>query len=146
MLYLDTSALVKRYIDEAGSDQVNELFTSAVGIATAVISRVEASAAFAKAVRLGILDREQARGALQEFRAEWLNYIRLPVSEATIIKGDRLAWELNLHGYDAVHLAIASTWEDTLRDEVELVTFDQQLWGAAQQIGMKVIPRSLEIP
>jgi predicted nucleic acid-binding protein len=146
MLYLDTSALVKRYSDEAGSDQVNELFTSAVGIATAVISRVEASAAFAKAVRLGILDREQARGALQEFRAEWLNYIRLPVSEATIIKGDRLAWELNLHVYDAVHLAIASTWEDTLRDEVELVTFDQQLWGAAQQIGMKVIPRSLEIP
>ncbi len=146
MFYLDTSALVKRYIDEAGSELVNSLFTDSQGIAIGVISRVETSAAFAKAVRIGILDHEHAFQALQEFRAEWPDYIRLPVSEATIIKGDQFAWELNLRGYDAVHLAIASTWEDTLREEVELVTFDQQLWGAAQQIGMKVIPRSLEVP
>jgi predicted nucleic acid-binding protein len=145
MLYLDTSALVKRYINEAGSDLVNDLFAEARGIATGVISRVETAAAFAKAARIGILDREHAWQALQDFRAEWPDYIRLPVSEATVVKGDQLAWELNLRGYDSVHLAVASTWEDTLREEVVLVTFDQQLWQAAQQVGLKVSPHSLTI-
>ncbi len=41
MLYLDTSALVKRYINEAGSELVNSLFAEDRGIATGVISRVE---------------------------------------------------------------------------------------------------------
>ncbi len=145
MLYLDTSALIKRYINEAGSDLVNDLFAEARGIATGVISRVETAAAFAKAARIGILDREHAWQALQDFRAEWPDYIRLPVSEATVVKGDQLAWELNLRGYDSVHLAVASTWEETLREEVVLVTFDQQLWQAAQQVGLKVSPHSLTI-
>ncbi len=145
MLYLDTSALIKRYINEAGSDLVNDLFAEARGIATGVISRVETAAAFAKAARIGILDREHAWQALQDFRAEWPDYIRLPVSEATVVKGDQLAWELNLRGYDSVHLAVASTWDDTLREEVVLVTFDQQLWQAAQQVGLKVSPHSLTI-
>jgi len=145
MLYLDTSALVKRYINEAGSELVNNLFADARGIATGVISRVETAAAFAKAARIGILDREHAWQALQDFRAEWPDDLRLPVSEATVVKGDQLAWELNLRGYDSVHLAVALTWEDTLREEVVLVTFDQQLWQAAQQVGLKVSPHSLTI-
>jgi predicted nucleic acid-binding protein len=65
------------------------------------------------------------------------------VSEATVVKGDQLAWELNLRGYDSIHLAIALSWEETLREEVELVTFDQQLWEAAQKAGLKVSPPSL---
>ena len=143
MLYLDTSALVKRYIKEAGSDLVNSLIPEARGIATGVISRAETSAAFAKAVRIGILDRDLAWQTLQDFRAEWQDYIRLPISEAIVTKGDQLAWDLNLRGYDSIHLAIAVTWEDTLGEEVELVTFDQQLWQAAQQVRLKVFPRSL---
>jgi predicted nucleic acid-binding protein len=143
MLYLDTSALVKRYIYESGSELVNNLFSDALSIATGMISRAETAAAFAKAARIGILDREHAWKALQEFRAEWSDYIRLPVSEATVVKGDQLAWELNLRGYDSIHLAIALSWEETLREEVELVTFDQQLWEAAQKAGLKVSPPSL---
>lgn len=145
MLYLDTSALVRRYINEAGSELVNNLFADARGIATGVISRVETAAAFAKAARIGILDREHAWQVLQDFRAEWPDYTRLPVSRATVVKGDQLAWELNLRGYNSVHLAVASTWEDTLRQQVVLVTFDQQLWQAAQQVGLKVSPHSLTI-
>ena len=143
MLYLNTSALVKRYIYEAGSELVNDLFAGARGIATGVISQAEAAAAFARAVRIGILEREHAWQALQDLRGEWRDYIRLPASEITIAKADQLAWELNLRRYDAVHLAAALTWEDTLREDVNLVTFDQQLWGTAQEVGLNVSPHSL---
>ena len=143
MLYLDTSALVKRYIQETGSDLVINFITGARGIATGVISRAETSAAFAKAVRIGILEREPVWQALQDLRAEWYDYIRLPVTEAIVAKGDKLAWDLNLRGYDSIHLAIAVTWEETLREEVEMVTFDQQLWQASRQVGLKVLPADL---
>lgn len=96
------------------------------------------------AVRIGILERDQACQALEEFREEWLNYIRLPASEVAIAKADQLAWELNLRGYDSIHLAIALTWEDTLGEDVNLVTFDQQLWEAAKKVGLKVSPRRLK--
>ena len=128
---------------EAGSELVIDLFADARGIATGVIRRAEAAVAFARVIGIGIFEREHAWQALQNFQGEWRDYIRLPVSEAIIVRADQLAWELNLRGYDAVHLATALTWEDTMREEVELVTFDQQLWGAAQQVGMTVSPHSL---
>ena len=54
-LYLDTSALAKRYMLEAGSDTVNQATTDAKGNGTAAIARVEVVAALAKAVRVGAL-------------------------------------------------------------------------------------------
>jgi predicted nucleic acid-binding protein len=45
--YLDASALVKRYVAEAGSTEVNGLISEAEALGTAVISRAEVSAALA---------------------------------------------------------------------------------------------------
>ena len=46
-LYLDSSALVKRYIDEVHSEAVAHLLDETVAIATSAISRVEVGAALA---------------------------------------------------------------------------------------------------
>ena len=51
LLYLDSSALVKRYIDEAHSEAVARLLDETVAIATSAISRVEVGAALARAAR-----------------------------------------------------------------------------------------------
>ncbi len=54
ILYLDSSALVKRYIAERGSKNTAELTARAELVATSLISRAEVAAAFAKAVRIGL--------------------------------------------------------------------------------------------
>jgi len=46
-LYLDTSALVKLYVEEEGSATVREAIARAGTVATTVIAYVEAYAAFA---------------------------------------------------------------------------------------------------
>ena len=51
ILYLDASALVKRYVAEPGSVEVNEAISRAEVTGTALISRAEVAAALAKAVR-----------------------------------------------------------------------------------------------
>ncbi len=52
MLYLDTSAHVKQYINEAGSDDVKQAITDALFVGVALISRAEMEAALAKYVRM----------------------------------------------------------------------------------------------
>ena len=56
-LYLDTSALVKLYVEEEGSATVREAIARAETVATTVIAYVEACAAFARRRREGRLSR-----------------------------------------------------------------------------------------
>ena len=144
ILYLDASALVKRYIAEAGSVETGQLIAQAEGIGTSVISRAEVAAALAKSVRIGFLSREEASAALQVFRAQWVDLVRLQLTEVVIARADSLAWEHGLRGYDAVHLAAALFWQETMSEPVTLATFDHHLWQAGTTAGVAAWPANLE--
>ena len=45
--------------------------------------------------------------------------------------------------YDAVQLASALTWQESVGTEIVLATFDQQLWDAAPHAGLKAWPDKL---
>ncbi|MFN3763505.1 MAG: type II toxin-antitoxin system VapC family toxin [Anaerolineae bacterium] len=143
ILYLDASALVKRYVDEPGSVEVNQAISQAEMTGTALVSRAEVAAALAKAVRVGALSQQEAARCLRAFREEWLDLVRVQVTEFVIARADVLAWEHSLRGYDAIHLAAASVWQDLMGQPVTFATFDRHLWGAAQQAGLTVYPTDL---
>ena len=140
ILYLDTSALVKRHIQEMGTNDVISWMRAAQTIGMSVITRAEAAAAFARMVRMSVIDKLTAESLLSEFRQHWPQYIRLRVTEITIARADAMAWEMGLRGYDAVHLASAMMWQEALQEPVTMVTYDRQLWEAAAQIGLRVLP------
>ncbi len=140
ILYLDASALVKRYVAEAGSAEVAEVVAAAESVGTAAISRAEVAAAFSRAARGRLLDPDEARAALQAFRIEWPSIVRLQISEALMAQADEVAWEYGLRGYDAVHLAAARFWQSSLGEPVTLATFDRELWLAASQAGLAAWP------
>lgn len=143
IVYLDASALVKRYVLEAGSREVNALIAGASVVGTAAISHAEVSSALAKAVRMRLLSREEAASALQVFSAEWESLIRLQLTEVLISRAATLAWKHGLRGYDSVHLAAALFWQDMLGDTVTLASYDRQLWEAAKVTGLVAWPESL---
>lgn len=143
IVYLDASALVKRYVAERGSREVIELTTAAEIVATSLISRAEVAAAFARAVRLGVLDQDGGRRAQRKFSREWPDLARVPVSEALVSRAETLAWDYGLRGYDAVQLASALTWQESISQEIVLGTFDGQLWEAAAGAGLHVWPEKL---
>ena len=143
ILYLDASALVKRYVSEFGSDIVNEAIREADLVGTALISRAEVAAAFAKAVRMDALRREEGMKCLHAFRKDWHDLIRVQVTEIALARADTLAWEHHLRGYDAAHLAAAALWQETMGEQVTMATFDQTLWNAAEKIGLVVFPADL---
>ncbi len=143
IVYLDASALVKRYVVEAGSPAVSGLISEAEALGTAVISRAEVSAALAKAVRVKAVSKDAGTSAVQAFTADWDNLIRLQLTEVLVARAAALAWEHGLRGYDAVHLATALFWYETLDETVTVATYDRQLWQSATASGLSVWPSAL---
>lgn len=143
ILYLDASALVKRYVAEAGSPEVGALISQASVVGTTILSRAEVAAALAKAVRMKLLPRTEAASALQVFSAEWDNFVRLQMTETLVSRAAALAWEHNLRGYDAAHLASALFWQDMLGEPVTVASYDRQLWEAAKAAGLISWPERL---
>lgn len=143
ILYLDSSALVKRYVVESGSPEVVQAIAQADTTGTVVIARAEVVAAFAKAVRMAALTQDEAQICLQRFRRDWPHLVRTRVTEATVGRADQLAWQYQLRGYDAVHLAAALLWQDALGEVVTMATYDLKLWQAAAQSGLLPFPSDL---
>jgi uncharacterized protein len=141
--YLDASALVKRYLVERGSRETIALTAESEMTATSIISRAEVAAGFAKAARTGLVTQERARGAQRSFARDWPDLARVPVTEAVVERAETLAWDHGLRGYDAVQLASALTLQESVGTEIVLATFDQQLWEAAPQAGLKAWPDEL---
>ena len=145
ILYLDTSALVKKYIAEAGSDVVSQAIGAAELVGLSTIERAEAAAAFAKAVRMGNLTRGEGLAALQFFRSEWSSMMHIQATETVVARADSMAWDYHLRGYDAVHLASAVIWQEILGQPVTMAVFDRKLWAAAEQVGLIPFPSNSEI-
>ncbi len=143
IVYLDASALVKRYVAEAGSPEVEGLIGEGQAIGTAVISRAEVAAALARAVRIGLVAREAGAKALQAFNADWEHLVRLQLGEPLVARAAALAWEHGLRGYDSVHLASALAWSESLGETLAVATYDRELWRGARASGLSVWPTAM---
>ena len=144
IVYLDASALVKRYVTERGSRETAELSAKADVVATSLVSRAEVAAALAKAVRLGIVEPDNGRRAQRAFASQWPDIAKVPVTEALMSRAEALAWDFALRGYDAVQLASALTWQEAVGAEITLATFDRQLWDAGRKVGIRIWPETLK--
>jgi predicted nucleic acid-binding protein len=139
-LYLDASALVKRYVAEKGHDDLATWWSQAHVVATTKLCFVEVHAALAKTVRQGWYERALVRRHADRFSREWPELYRLDCREDITRRAADLAWRRGLRGYDAVHLASALAWHASLDDEIRVATYDRQLWDAAVAEGVGVLP------
>jgi predicted nucleic acid-binding protein len=141
-LYVDTSALIKKYVKEPGSDQVVSFFRQFPIVGTASLTQAEIASAMSKAARLGWVDESEISIAWKDFLTHWSAYSRLPVSSGIIEKAATLCWRHSLRAYDAIHLASALSWNDLSGGEVIFACYDKSLKEAAKREGMQVWPEA----
>lgn len=139
-LYLDSSALVKRYLIEPGTPEIRRTIEEADIVAATVVSRAEAAAAFAKAVRMDAAEREAARSLLNTFQTHWSDFFSLDVSRTVVERAERRAFEENLRGYDAVHLASALVWQGGLGEDMTFATFGPTPLGSRRGARADAVP------
>jgi predicted nucleic acid-binding protein len=145
ILYMDTSALVKRYVMEPGSREVITLMEQSDVIGSSLLTRVEMASALGESARLNWVDAKGAANAWQDFLSHWLSIVRISVTTVLIERASRLAWDYGLRGYDATHFAAALIWQESLDMPVTLVTYDRELWLAAKKAEMAVWPEGLDL-
>jgi len=141
MIYIDTSALVKVYIQETGSRQVKNLLQSAPLVGSALITKTETSATLAKAVRMNYITTPDAQKAWEKFQSDWVFLFRIGLTENLVDWAARLAWDYGLRSYDAMYLTAALSWQQTVGKPVILATFDKQLWETAPRTGLSIWPQ-----
>jgi hypothetical protein len=95
--------------------------------------------------KTGLSASQSSRVALHVFRAQWADLARFQITESTVARADALAWQHGLRGYEAVHLAAALIWRETIAAPVTLATFDRQLWQAGHAGGLAVWPEDLTL-
>jgi predicted nucleic acid-binding protein len=142
--YLDSSALVKRYIvNEPGAADLRALAESSEAVITAVITRTEVVAALAKAARTGILSKAGSKEARRQFELDWPDFVRLQITEDTAKQAADVAWRYELRGYDAIQLSSAMQWQNSKQSSLTFAAFDQKLWQAAKDAGLNPYPSDL---
>lgn len=136
ILYLDTSALIKLYVTEPGSDETEALRVLADQLATVMISYAEAAATFARRIREQPAMADSLSLARGEFVADWPRYMGIPIDQRLLNEAARLADAFALRGYDSVQLAAARILQLQGVAEIVFASFDERLANAASLIGL----------
>ena len=138
ILFLDTSALVKLYVDETDSRNVRGWVNEADEIACQWLAYVEARSAFATKRRLGELADSELAACKQAFEQDWTRCHRVTVTEALLRRAGAISEQLSLRAYDSVHLAGADYLQTALGSPITFGSFDRHQVEAAVQLGLLI--------
>ena len=104
-LFVDTSTLFKKYVDETGSGDFDKLFGVATEIIVSPVTRIEMHSAIAKYVREKWLSEQDAKKLSLEIKKDFIFYSRVFWNDNLEEKSVEIAQSLSLKTLDAVQLA-----------------------------------------
>ena len=143
ILYLDSSSLVKIYIEEDHSDLVREWAGAAEAIATSRVAYPETLSAFARRREQGELEPHALELLQEVLDSDWSNFVLMPVKER---KAGALAVRYLLRGFDAIHLAaVADLRAMHPSNLVIFSSFDRRLAQAARAERIPLLVPNKEI-
>jgi predicted nucleic acid-binding protein len=139
-LYLDTSSIVKLYVDEPAREDVRRLVSDASVVVTSQVAYPETRSALARRRRDGGLSTAAHQNAKSDFEAEWSLFAKVDTSAALCSEAGDLAERYELRGFDAVHLASFAVMLRALHgtDDVEFSSFDDRLNRAARRLARTI--------
>jgi predicted nucleic acid-binding protein len=141
LYFLDTSALVKLYVQEPGTDRLLPLVIDRPDNRFAVLatSTVEIRSAIRRRQRAGDIDASVADAILDSVRAHMeTRFIRQAVNETVIDAALEMIDRYTLRAYDAVHLAGCLALCATAAEAFTFVCSDHRLLEAAQSEQLRV--------
>jgi predicted nucleic acid-binding protein len=139
-LYCDTSALVKLYLPELGSDAFNRIVERRDDVLVSDLVVTEAVSALAHRLRQGVLTPQSA-SRVHAAIVEGLDggvYRRVELTRQVHRRAEQLLLTLaatRLRAADALHLALA-----TAARAASLASFDTRMAAAARAVGLAVYP------
>lgn len=136
---MDTSALVKLYVQEAYSDIVKNVMSKADNVVCHVIGYIEARATFARHWQDVNFGEEAYQQLKQQFEIDWSNYSHIHLTASLLKRAADLAEAFRLRAYDSIHLAAADMLAKSMKQQVIFACFDKKLNQAAKILGLELL-------
>jgi uncharacterized protein len=138
--FFDASALVKRYIHEAGSTRVRRLLREG-RVAISRLSEIEVASSIARLARAQSITSAQRDRALRALVTDLAAWTIVEVSPDVAARARRLLVTYTLRAGDAIQLAAALVLQEGVgRPLQEFVVYDDRLGAAARGEHFTVAP------
>lgn len=131
--FFDSSAFVKRYVDETGSQEVDELCQNASELALSIICLPEIISALNRRVREDLLSAQQYGTIKEHLAADVRDAVIINLTPEVISASISLLEASPLRAMAALHVACALAWEAEL-----FVSSDQRQIAAAENAGLTI--------
>jgi len=132
-VFLDSSALAKRYVNERGSERVEEILSSASSIGISVICLTEVSSALCRLRREGTLSPTQYDDRKQALFGDAKDAVIIEITDGVVARAIQLLEGWPLRSSDALHVACAAEWGAEL-----FASADERQCKAARGYGLRV--------
>lgn len=136
-LFFDTSALVKRYCEETGTDVVDELVESQqTTVVLTSLSVIESVSAFRRKYNTGDVSRSVVNELIADFFREALSeFLLMSMEESLFEHSFELILEDDLRTLDSLQLSAAVSVSEQV-DELTFVCADDELVEVAEARGL----------
>jgi hypothetical protein len=138
--FLDSSVLVKRYVLEPGSEEVQELLRRRRLLAASALAAVEIRSALFRRVAQGTLPEATAMKVSECVDDDLRRMVVVQPRVRTIALASMLVQRRRIRAYDAVQLASAIVVGNSEGDAVTFACADDELRAAALGEGLRVFP------
>jgi len=137
--YFDTSALVKRYIRELGSAQVDSLLRRHDFLSSA-ITPVEVLSALWRRKRSGDLSEPELAALLERIQSERIRWELVEVGGTVLKQAEEIIQErAPMRSLDAIHVASLMAFQTAVSVQIPFVTGDARQRDAAKHLGLDVV-------
>ena len=140
ILFCDTSALLKLFIDEQGSESMINARSSSKGIAVCRITWAESMAALAQRTRIKGTNQSGLAQARTMFEQAWPGFVIADITQPLVEKAGVFAEAFALRGYDSVQLAAAHQLHEQFALPLTFACFDRRLNQAAKLLQLELLP------
>ena len=132
-VFLDSSALAKRYVQEPGSARVDEILLSASSLGISTICVPEVVSALCRSRRERKLSQQQYRKAKQALLDDLGDASVVNVTDQVVARAVELLERWPLRSSDSLHVASAAEWGADL-----FVSADDRQCAAARGYGLRI--------
>jgi len=138
ILFFDTSALVKRYHEEPGTERVDELIEGEQTVVISSLSIIETVSAFRRKYNRDQITEKRMNKLLSSFFREALDdFIVVPLEESVLQFSFDLVLENDLRTLDSLQLSAALSLH-TADEPVRFVSADADLVAVAEATDLKI--------
>lgn len=139
MIFLDSSALVKCYIEETGSEKVRFLMNKADVVAVSRLAYAETLSAIFRRRRSLLASDEEFAALIQNFRDDWELFHVLEMNSDALHFVDEVIEKHALRGADSIHLSTALWLKQATKTAITFVASDNELLNAAKTARLKTL-------